>query len=346
MKSDCPAEAFSWLTARAAESLIVSEGIDLVEAPEWEAPLYYLQLRRRLGLGVNRHPPCVVHLHSPSTLIFQHNDWNPDFSDYQRLRQLEAFSVAAADALVCPSAYLARQVAGLFGGEPVEVIPYPAPATPQRNARRMYGGATPSATLDGWNCGRAFSNGSKRRFRWPIRIRAWNFTLSAVTRRWMADPDVRSAVTYSIRSLDRYAPGFTSRGACRATNLPPIWLNSPRLSVPSRWDNLPYTCIEAMCSGIPVLVTATGGMAELITEGESGWVSPRPTPTDLAEALQRFLLTPPEARERWGGRPPRSCVGSVRGKKLCVTKSIGAGAWLRPHLPGLPTSGPRRPMPA
>ncbi|MGH9174265.1 MAG: glycosyltransferase, partial [Vicinamibacterales bacterium] len=65
-----PAQAFSWQASLLAEQLIDREGIDVIEAQEWEAPLYYLQLRRALNLGPAARPPCVVHIHSPSERIF------------------------------------------------------------------------------------------------------------------------------------------------------------------------------------------------------------------------------------------------------------------------------------
>src|SRR5215813_14237919 len=50
LASPFPSQAFSWQAALLAERLIEREGIDVVEAQEWEAPLYYLQLRRALGI--------------------------------------------------------------------------------------------------------------------------------------------------------------------------------------------------------------------------------------------------------------------------------------------------------
>src|SRR4029450_5985049 len=70
LASSFPSQAFSWQAALLAERLIENEGIDVVEAQEWEAPLYYLQLRRALNLGPARRPPGVIHLHSPSERIF------------------------------------------------------------------------------------------------------------------------------------------------------------------------------------------------------------------------------------------------------------------------------------
>ena len=44
-------QCFSWQASLLAERLIEHEGIDIIEAQEYEAPLYFLQLRRALRLG-------------------------------------------------------------------------------------------------------------------------------------------------------------------------------------------------------------------------------------------------------------------------------------------------------
>ena len=51
-------QCFSWMVAPLAEHLVVNEGIDIIEAPEYEAPLYYFQLRRSQGLGPKKTPTC------------------------------------------------------------------------------------------------------------------------------------------------------------------------------------------------------------------------------------------------------------------------------------------------
>jgi glycogen synthase len=49
------------------------------------------------------------------------------------------------------------------------------------------------------------------------------------------------------------------------------FLRKARLAVvPSRWENFPYSCIEAMASGLPVIATREGGMVEMIQDGRTG----------------------------------------------------------------------------
>ena len=87
---------------------------------------------------------------------------------------------------------------------------------------------------------------------------------------------------------------FRFYGECPRDTLPQ-WLAEARIAVvPSRWENFPNSCIEAMASGLPVIATCEGGMAEMIADGESGWLSPIARPDQLADALRRALATPPD----------------------------------------------------
>lgn len=55
--------------------------------------------------------------------------------------------------------------------------------------------------------------------------------------------------------------------------------------VPSLYDNSPYTCLEALACGVPVVGTTAGGMPEYISHGVNGLVVPPADPELLAEAL-------------------------------------------------------------
>jgi len=60
--------------------------------------------------------------------------------------------------------------------------------------------------------------------------------------------------------------------------------------MPSRArEGLPKAVIEAMSQGVPAIVTAVGGMPELVENGVSGLVIPPNDPEALADALERVL---------------------------------------------------------
>jgi glycosyltransferase involved in cell wall biosynthesis len=57
----------------------------------------------------------------------------------------------------------------------------------------------------------------------------------------------------------------------------------------SSWENFPHTVVEALAVGTPVLATATGGVAEVVSHGENGLlVAPGDAPA-LGAAIARFL---------------------------------------------------------
>lgn len=56
----------------------------------------------------------------------------------------------------------------------------------------------------------------------------------------------------------------------------------------SLWEGLPYTIIEAMAAGIPVICTDVGGCSELVVDGETGIVVAPCDPAALASALRRL----------------------------------------------------------
>jgi len=62
-----PAPVFAWLACREAERILAEETVDVVEGIDFQAPLYYFQIRRALGLNPQLPaPPCVVHLTGPT----------------------------------------------------------------------------------------------------------------------------------------------------------------------------------------------------------------------------------------------------------------------------------------
>ena len=66
-------------------------------------------------------------------------------------------------------------------------------------------------------------------------------------------------------------------------------------------ENAPMTVIEAMASGVPVAATRVGGVPDLVSEGETGFMTAPGDDAALAERLLA-LLNDPDLRARLGRR--------------------------------------------
>jgi glycosyltransferase involved in cell wall biosynthesis len=65
--------------------------------------------------------------------------------------------------------------------------------------------------------------------------------------------------------------------------------------LPSRWEGLPLTALEALASGTPLVATNVRGLRELLVDGENALLVPE-DPEALATALKRVLEDPELAR--------------------------------------------------
>lgn len=309
IRSDFPSQAFGWQAALLAERLIEFSGIDIVEAQEWEAPLYYLQWRRLQGIGPQTRPPLVVHLHSSTEKIFEANGWSTQVADYATVCAMEAFSIRMADALLAPSRYIADETALRHGLDParIQVIPYPL------------GLRSPVArSIQSW---RGASVGHIGRLELRKGMLEWAMAVSQVGAEYPALRAEYRALRAEFAGADT-PRAVTGGGSVRADMLacvPPQQrqrlrfhgqLDSAGLAkmldgcfaavVPSRWENFPNACMEAMQAGLPIICSPCGGMVEMVQDGVSGWIATDGSPAGLAVALRRALDTSASQRQRMG----------------------------------------------
>lgn len=57
----------------------------------------------------------------------------------------------------------------------------------------------------------------------------------------------------------------------------------------SRWENQPYTLLEAMAQGCPVVATDVGGVGELIDDGVNGLLTASGDPAGLQSQIEKLL---------------------------------------------------------
>jgi glycosyltransferase involved in cell wall biosynthesis len=316
-----PAAAWGWNAALRAEALVEAEQIDVIEAQEWEAPLYYFLLRRALGLGPSRQPPVIIQLHSPSEFIWRSNKWPVTRPDFLPMRRQEEYCIASADALLCPSRYLARQAEERYRlpANSITVIPIPI-------------GNFPAATRDtDVRTGPIVFVGRLEPRKGPIEF------VEAAVRVAPDFPDAQfeflggDVPLYDHVSVKEHLDGliprplrrrFHFRGMVDRSTVAKVLAGASFAVVPSRWENFPNTCVEAMASGVPVLASPNGGMAEMVEDDVTGWMAASQRPADLAAALRRALSTTPGERAAMGRRAAAAIV------RQCGAEAI-VGAQLR-----------------
>lgn len=239
-----------------------------VEVPDCGAAGWFLMSARRVrGLET---APVLVHLHSPTAWI---NEINRDPSidgPTRALIAMERDCLRWADGLVCPSRGLAKWVEGrgLVPPGGVTSIPLPlgeledlAPATaPTEGPLRLLfvGRLEPRKGVD------VLFEGARRSMRDGADLRIDAFG------RDITDP--RTGLPFGRRAHNRLPPRIRPRVLLHGQAPPEeIWARDWDLAVvPSPDDNFPYTCVEAMARGLPILATRAGGMAEMVRDGVDG----------------------------------------------------------------------------
>ena len=287
-----------------------------MEAQDYEAPLYYFQLRRALGLGPRRHPPCIVHLHSPTEFIARYNEWDLALSRWQMAKRLEDYSILSADALLCPSTFLSRQVESHYKVQTngIEIIPYPL-------GHQVMIDREPDTWSKGSICYVGRLEKRKGILEWIAAAVAIAEQYPSVRFEFVGANVLGPNLILSEEMLKRRIPRhlqerFIFHGAVNRAAIPQFLQQARITVVPSRWENFPNACVEAMASGLPVIVSPEGGMKEMIAEGQTGWVAETGDSVGLQKALKRALEASPRRIAEMG----KAASKSIR--QMCDNQKI------------------------
>ncbi len=135
-------------------------------------------------------------------------------------------------------------------------------------------------------------------------------------REWAMSLKVTDAVTFQ---------GFVPR-----EQMPPVYRNADVFVLPSQQEGMSIALLEAMASGLPVVVTDTGGTAELVTQGDNGEIVPWADVPALTSALHR-LLQSGERRLRMGNESRKRALEfgwpalATRYLELCARVMVPLG---------------------
>jgi glycosyltransferase involved in cell wall biosynthesis len=122
----------------------------------------------------------------------------------------------------------------------------------------------------------------------------------------------RKGKRYLAEALARLPKAAADRvshhGLLSHTQLLELYRTATVFVFPSVWDE-PFgmPVIEAMACGCPVIATRSGGLSEIIREGQTGLLVAKGNAADLADALQH-LLDDPDARAAFAAEGCRRAV--------------------------------------
>ncbi|HEX6248379.1 MAG TPA: glycosyltransferase family 4 protein [Nocardioidaceae bacterium] len=86
--------------------------------------------------------------------------------------------------------------------------------------------------------------------------------------------------------------------------MPAAYADADIFCLPSWWEAMPLSILEAMAAGLPVVATSVGDVGRVVADGTTGFVVPKQSPADLAAALRK-LVEDAELRSAMGATARR-----------------------------------------
>src|ERR1700732_4935953 len=81
-------------------------------------------------------------------------------------------------------------------------------------------------------------------------------------------------------------------------DVPALYPDLDLAVMPSHTENIPFSAIESLLSGVPVVATNVGGLPDLIQNNKNGWLVPPRQPEALARSILEALNDRDEAKRR------------------------------------------------
>jgi len=312
-------QLFSYRTcAHVVELIERGERPDVIEVQDYGAPGYYLLKHRLLYPGPLRQIPVVMFCHSPVFEIAVANESPAYRFPTYGIGRTEKFCLMAVDKVICPSYFLAKRLSRFRSDDiPVIRLPYQMPeaigsASNQTSPYELlYLGAAQYIKgvlhlLEGIDL--LWAEGATARLRIVGADTLW--------------PSRETYIKDHIRG--RYALAL-KKGLLVLDDeigwheLATTYQSARVAIVPSLFDNFPYTCIEAMAHGVPVLGSREGGHAELLSAArQDNHLFDIYNPKDIARLINRTLSCSAEQLRSAGA------VGRKAVAELCDPAQIVA----------------------
>jgi glycosyltransferase involved in cell wall biosynthesis len=269
--------------------------------------------------------PVVVRLHGPWFLTGRFNDPSDDIPLNRNRPAREGKAIRKAQFVTAPSAAVLQAVRAHYGSQLTQsrVIPNPLDA---------------AAEADIWSIERCDNDNLLFVGRFDRR-KGGDLVLLAFRELAASYPKLKLTFVgpdIGIKGADRQVSSFEKftrdnlpewcrarvdfRGQLSRSDVTSLRVNSFATVVASQYEMMPYSVLEAMSLGCPIVATSVGGIPELLKDRQNGLLVPSQDVGALARACARLLDGPALAvqlgRQAW--RDCRDLYGSERIAKQTV----------------------------
>ena len=265
-------------------TLLKTEQPDIIEIQEYNAIGYYILQNKYISDNYLKNIPVVVHLHTPQFALFSINkSVNYNLPDYW-VGEMEKFCIKAADALLCPSEFLAQKLQSINKDVPIKVInlPFNLEDTSDDIEKDpklfVYFGRT-EYRKGVEQLVQAFDNIWKMGYDCKLKIIGGDVKFFP--------KNEYLGVLLSKKYKNRVDSGLLEfQGNTPQSKLIKDIKKARATIIPSLYENFPNTCIMSMWLKKPAIVSKQGGQAEMVLDsGKNGYIFDHQIKGDLESKI-------------------------------------------------------------
>ena len=267
---------------------------DILEMQEYNAYGQYIIQNKLMLKEELKDIPLVVHLHTPSFETLKINQFNTYEAPFYWIGEMEKFCIKGADALVCPSQFLADKLQYLVEDK-IKVINLPFDIDKDELEKYKNANLPKPEKKTLLYFGRTeYRKGVVQMLKGAEKL--WERGVDFKVKIIGGDTKLESKGTFIGEDLKKkYAKYIESGNLEMLAPIPhleliPHILTATAVTIPSLYENFPNTCIYAMWLGKPVLVSKSGGQAEMVKEsGKNGIIFDWDKEEDFENKLEELL---------------------------------------------------------
>ncbi|WP_341350786.1 glycosyltransferase [Sabulibacter ruber] len=304
--------ALSYEFAEVVRQYIEREGSpDILESQEYSGIAYYLQQFKLLKYPLFEKLNIVITCHAPSFLCLEYNQVPIyQFPEYWT-GQMEKATIKSADILISPSKYFVSEakkrmnwntIEEAYISNPIGINAYTSDEIPSFEPKKIVCFGKMAPLKGSFELLKYFKSIWDDGHLLQLQIIGGTQQIFHPEGRTMGDLIRKQYQEYINKGLlvllEEMEPEVARQNV----------MNAQVVLVPSLFDNLPYTVLEAMSWGKVVLASRQGGQSEVIENGINGFLFDHYTSGDFQEKLLHILNLPNESIKMIGQHARKSIL--------------------------------------